>query len=46
MTKQCNKIITDKKQIEALGKKTLGERHVIMQSRASKCMKENIRKGR
>ena len=39
MTEQCKKIITDKKVLKKIRKKSLGERHKIMQRRAASCQK-------
>lgn len=36
-TKDCKKIITNVAKLKAIGKKTFGMRHVIMQKRSKDC---------
>lgn len=44
MTLECSKIVTDKKKLDKIRKKSLGERHKIMQQRAKACSSAKIKK--
>jgi hypothetical protein len=41
-TKECKKIITDKKQLDKLSEKSFGERYKLMQQRSKQCFKTKL----